>query len=188
MSQPGLDQQRGARVSEAVKADAGQPGALGGRDEPTTAQAALMGRGTVAAWKDERVVFGAARTAGSQQGGKLGGQRDEPRAVAGLRGDERALDDCAAHLQMRRVAVQDEVAPAQTDRLRDPQPGRGQQLKQRTPLGRDLIEQTHELSPSEVAPLAYRPGATGAAPREYHLLRRVGVQKGFGDRSVEVQT
>jgi hypothetical protein len=34
-----------------------------------------------------------------------------------------------------------EIAPARTDRIRDPQPGRSQQLKQRTPLGRDLMRE-----------------------------------------------
>jgi hypothetical protein len=90
--------------------------------------------------------------------------------VAGLWRDDRALDDRAAHLQMRRQTVEDEVAPAQTDRLRDPQPGRGEQLKQGTPLGRDLVKETHELSPSEISAV---PG-TGVAiePGEAELVQR----------------
>jgi hypothetical protein len=61
-------------------------------------------------------------------------------------------------------------------------------LEQRTPLGRDLIEQTHELSPSEVRRSRIDQARPARAPREYHRLRPVGVQKGFGDRSVEGQT
>jgi hypothetical protein len=55
-------------VTQGVKADAGQAGALGSGNEHVTAQTSLIGRSAVAAWKDERVVFGAVWTTGSQHG------------------------------------------------------------------------------------------------------------------------
>ena len=109
----------------------------------------------------------------AQRGSELGRQRDQPCAVARLGRHDRALDDRAAHLQMRCRPVEDEVAPAQPDRLRDPQPGRGEQLKQRPPLRRYLVEQAHELRPRQKAPLARRPCATRPPPRQHDLLDEV---------------
>ena len=123
----------------------------------------------------------------AQRGSELGRQRDQPRAVARLGRNDRALDDRAAHPQMRRRPVEDEVAPAQTDRLRDPQPGRGEQLEQRPPLRRYLVEQPHQLRPRQKAPLARRPCATRPPPRQHDLLGRVGIQQPFGDRRVKRQ-
>ena len=88
---------------------------------------------------------------------------------------------------MRCRPVEDEVAPAQPDRLGDPQPGRGEQLEQRPPLRRDLVEQAHELGAREEAPLARRPRATRAPARQHDLLGRVGVQQPLGDRRVQRQ-
>ena len=171
-------------MTESVEADAGQAGARGSRDEHATAQTALIGRGTGAARKHERVVFGVARSVVAA----LRPGRDEPRAVPGLWRDERALDDCAAHPQVRRRAVEHQVAPAQTDRFGDPQPGGGEQLEQRAPLRWDFVEQPRELRAREVAPLARRPRAPGTAARQHDLLGRVGVQQSFGDRRAERQT
>jgi hypothetical protein len=104
-----------------------------------------------------------------------------------LGGHDRALDDRATHPQMRRVAVEDEVAPAQPDRLGDPQPGRGEQLEQRPPLRRDLLEQAHQLRARQKASLARRPCATRPPPRQHDLLGRVGIQQPLGDRRVKRQ-
>ena len=93
-------------MTQGVKADTGQAGALGSRDEHAPAQTALIGRGTGAARKHERVVFGAASSLGSQYCGQIRGQRDEPRAVARLGGHRCAFDDRAAHLQMRRPSIE----------------------------------------------------------------------------------
>ena len=162
-------------MTQGVKADAGQAGALGGGDEHAAAQAALIGRAAVATGKHERVVDGIARPMRAQRGGELGRQRDQPCAVARLWRDRCALDDRATHPQMR-CRVEDEIAPAQPDRFRDPQPGRGEQLEQRPPLRRYLVEQPHELSAGEKAPLAHRPRAARPAARQHDLLGRVGVQ------------
>jgi hypothetical protein len=72
-------------VAESVKADAAQSGTLGSGDEHAPAQAALIGCAAVATRKDERIVVGTARPVSAQQGGQLGRQRDQPRAVTGLR-------------------------------------------------------------------------------------------------------
>jgi len=107
-AQSGLDQHRRARVTKGVEADTGQAGALGGGDEHAAAQAALIRRTAVATRKDERVVDGIARPMSAQRGSKFGRQRDQPRAVARLGRDDRAFDERAPHLQMRRVVVEDE--------------------------------------------------------------------------------
>jgi hypothetical protein len=176
-AQAGLDEHRRARVTEGVEADAGQSGALGGGDEHAAAQAALIGRTAVATGKDDRVVDAIARPMSAQRGSALGRQRDQPCAVARLGRYRCALDDRAAHVQMRCRLIEHEVAPARADRLGDPQSGRGKQLKQRAPLRRYLVEQTHELRPRQRAALARRPCATGPPPRQHDLLGRVGIEQ-----------
>jgi hypothetical protein len=159
-----------------VKADAVESGTLGGGDEHAPAQAALIRGAAVAPGEDECVLGRLPRAVRVQQGGQLGRQWDLARAMTGLRCDDRALDDRALYVQVRRRAVEHEIAPAQAARLGDPQPGRGQQLEQRPPLDRYLVEQPHELGTCQVAALARRPGPAGAPAREHELPGRVGVQ------------
>jgi hypothetical protein len=103
----------------------------------------------------------------AQRGSELGRQRDQPRAVARLGRNDGAFDDRAAHPQIRCRHIEHEVAPAQSDRLRDPQPGRGEQLEQRPPLGRYLVEQAHQLRPRQKAPLTCGPCTARPPPRHY---------------------
>ncbi len=88
-------------LTEGVEADTRQSGARGGGDEHAAAQAALIGRRAVATRKDERVVSRSARPLSAQQGSELGRERDQPRAVTGLRRNYGAFDDRPAHPQMR---------------------------------------------------------------------------------------
>jgi len=131
-----------------VEADAGQAGALGSRDEHATAQTALIGAAP-ARPASANASSSASRARSARSNAARPGVSGISRAVPGPRRDDRALDDRATHPAVRRVAVENEIAPAQTDRLRDAQPGRGDQLEQRTPPGRDLVEQPNELRPSE---------------------------------------
>lgn len=121
-AQTGLDQQRRARVTQRMKADAGQASALSRGNQDPTAQVALIRRSAFATGKHERILGDVTRSMGTQQGGKLGSQWDQPRTVPRLRRDDRAPDDRAPDMQMRGLTVEHEVAPAQAGRLGDAQP------------------------------------------------------------------
>jgi hypothetical protein len=110
-------------VAERVKADPGQARPLRRRHEHPSAQAADVGGRALAAGKNERVVGCSERPPRAQRHRELGGQRHQPRPVARLRGACDAADDRPADPQPRRVRVELEIAPAQRDRLRDPQAG-----------------------------------------------------------------
>jgi hypothetical protein len=69
------------------------------------------------------------RAVGVQQGAQLAGQWNQPRAMPGLRRDDRTLDERALYVQVRRRAVEHQIAPGQAGRLGDAQPGRGEQLE-----------------------------------------------------------
>jgi hypothetical protein len=108
----GVDEHRRARVAESVKADAVESGTLRGGDEYPPAQAALIGGAARAPREHECVLGRLTRAVRVQHAGQLWRQRDQPRAVARLRCDDRTPDDRALNVKVRRRALEHEIAPA----------------------------------------------------------------------------
>ncbi len=174
-------------MAQRVKPDARETRSLGGGNEHSTAQTALIGRSTVAARNTN--------ASSPPSHGRLARSIEASSGVSAItRAPCRDFGATSKPLTIARLTCrcgvstrEHEIAPAQPNRLGDPQPRRSGSLdlERRSPLRGDLVKQPHELDPRQVAPLTRRPCTPLATSRQDNMLGRVVVEQALRDGGVQ---